>query len=166
MPSRTFSITTSPLPKLKQYFKQGQPQTPAIGSQTPSYIEALPSHVVHEIGVQCESLCDVLSLSLCSSRMRSLLAPYLYSNVELKTNKQCKSTLVFLSKHPEIARYVRRLVVSPNKLEWTVPGEEIHEGLVADLITRISPNLRSLETFLWEGWEMPTEDLWASLRKS
>lgn len=166
MPSRTFSITTSPLPKLKQYFRQGAPQMPVVSSQTPCHIEALPSTVVHEIGVQCESLYDVLNLSLCSSRMRSLLAPYLYSSVDLKTNKQCKSTLVYLSKHPEIARYVRRLVVSPNKLEWTTPGEEVHEGLVADLITRISPNLRSLETFLWEGWEMPTDDLWSSLRKS
>lgn len=67
MPSRTFSITTSPLPKLKQYFRQGPPQIPVVGSQTPCYIEALPSHVVHEIGVQCESLYDVLNLSLCVS---------------------------------------------------------------------------------------------------
>ncbi|KAF6751609.1 hypothetical protein DFP72DRAFT_1172030 [Ephemerocybe angulata] len=171
MPSRTLSamgLSSSPIPKLKNMFKQdsSSPRRTASTNSPKSLIEALPSFVIYEIGRQAESLCDVLNLSLASSRMRSLIAPFLYSNIELKTNKQCKATLVFLSKRPEIAQHIRRLAVHPNPLEWTPLGEEIDEGLVANLITRICPSLRSLESFAWEGWEMPSDELWISLRKS
>lgn len=98
--------------------------------------------------------------------MRSLLAPFLYANIELKTNKQCKTTLVMLSKRPEIAQHVRRLAVCPNALEWTAPGEEIDESLVVNLLARVCPSLRSLEAFAWEGWEMPSDELWVSFRTS
>jgi hypothetical protein len=97
--------------------------------------------------------------------MRALVLPSLYANVELVTNKQCKSSLVSLSKRLESARYIRRLLVSPNRLEWTVPGEEIDEKLICDLVCTLAPHLRSLEYFAWDGWEAPTEDLWATLKK-
>jgi len=97
--------------------------------------------------------------------MQSLLAPFLYSNVELKTNKQCKSTLVALSKRPDLSRHIRRLAVYPNSVEWTADTEEVDENLVAELVTSICPTLRSLESFAWGGWEMPSEDLWIALHK-
>ncbi|TFK29459.1 hypothetical protein FA15DRAFT_663995 [Coprinopsis marcescibilis] len=160
MPLRLKTKTSS----IRSYLRIDSPKL--VRHAEDCLIDKLPIHVVNEIGQRIESLVDLVNLSLCSRRMRSLLAPSLYSQVELKSNKQCKSTLVLLSKRPEYARYVRRLRVCPNSVEWTAPGEEIDEGLVANLICSIVPQLRSLEYFAWDGWEQPSENLWAALRKS
>jgi hypothetical protein len=95
-----------------------------------------------------------------------LLAPVLYSTVELKTNKQCKATLVALSKRPENTRHIRRLIVRPNNLEWTDPGDEIDEDLIATLVASMANQLRTLEAFEWDGIEMPNDNVWSALKKS
>ncbi len=65
----------------------------------------------------------------------------LYYRVELKTNKQCKTTLITFSKHPEITQHIRQLVVRVNAVEWTDPDEEIDEDLVATLISKLALRL-------------------------
>ncbi|KAG2007227.1 hypothetical protein CC2G_014940 [Coprinopsis cinerea AmutBmut pab1-1] len=164
MPSRTLP-TMSPLPRLKNLLKSGDSFKPLVYAEK-CILDTLPGQVIRDIGWHCDSLSDVLNLSLCSRRLRAQLLPCLYSNIELKTNKQCKSTLVSLSKRLENARHVRRLAVCPNPIEWTAPGEEIDENLICELVCTLAPHLRSLEYFAWDGWEMPSDDLWTALRKS
>jgi len=94
-----------------------------------------------------------------------MFAPILYSTVELKTNKQCKTTLVALSKRPELSRHIRHLIIRPNTLEWTDPGDEIDEDLVATLIGSMAKQLRTLEAFEWDGMEMPNDNLWTALKR-
>ena len=88
----------------------------------------------------------------------------LYFRVELKTNKQCKTALITFSKHPEITQHIRQLVVRVNAVEWTDPDEEIDEDLVATLISKLALRLGGLETFQWDGLEMPHDQLWSALR--
>ena len=116
----------------------------------------------------CVFSCQALlcTKSQQSRRLRKALAHVLYASVELVTNRQCKTTLIALSKQPENAGYVRRLVVRPNCIEWTLPGEEVSEDLFAGLICSIAPTLRYLEAFVWDGLEMPRDDLWLALRTS
>lgn len=95
-----------------------------------------------------------------------MLAPVLYQTVELKTNKQCKTTLIALAKRPEITQHVLRLVVRPNSLEWTDPADQMDEDLIACLIARMADRLRNLEAFEWDGMEMPDDELWSALKTS
>lgn len=99
-----------------------------------------------------------------SRRLNTLLAPVLYSTVELKTNKHCKTALISFAKRPEIAQHIRRLIVRVNSMEWTSPEEEVDEDLVATLIAKLSSHLGGLEAFEWDGLEMAHDDLWSSLR--
>jgi hypothetical protein len=71
-----------------------------------------------------------------------------------------------LSKRPEHSRYIRHLIVRPNTLEWTDPGDEIDEDLVATLIASMAKQLRTLEAFEWDGMEMPNDSLWKALKRS
>lgn len=90
----------------------------------------------------------------------------LYASVELTTNKNCKNALIALAKRPDLMQHVRRLVVRPNCVEWTDEGEEMDEGLVATLISRMAVSLRALEVFEWDGMEMAGSVLWAALKLS
>lgn len=173
MPSRT--LTSSPLsfksasrriPKIKSYFRSS-PELESPQELEPSRTDfaSLPSPIIDAIGHECQFAQDVLNLSLCSRRIRALLIPRLYTDVELKTNRHCKTTLLSLTKYRDHARHIRRLVVAPNNMAWTPPGEEIDEGVIAKLLTALVPHLRSLESFVWAGWEMPPDELWLALRK-
>ncbi|KAF8192526.1 hypothetical protein BJ912DRAFT_962263 [Pholiota molesta] len=162
------SVTTtlSPVSGLKKLLKTSPrkamntrplPPTP----QAP--IERLPTHVILAIGRQL-CLRDVLQLGVCSRRLNTVLAPVLYSTVELKTNKHCKTALISFAKRPEITQHIKRLIVRVNSMEWTSPEEEVDEDLVATLIAKVSSHLRGLEAFEWDGLEMAHDDLWSSLR--
>ncbi|KIM41466.1 hypothetical protein M413DRAFT_11036 [Hebeloma cylindrosporum] len=153
----------SPVCSLKKLLKAAPPPSTSSTSRAP--IERLPTHLILEIGRQ-SPLRGILHLSRCSRRLRTLFAPVLYSTVELKTNKQCKVTLVALSKRPELSRHIRHLIVRPNTLEWTDPGDEIDEDLVATLIASMAKQLRTLEAFEWDGMEMPNDTLWMALKRS
>lgn len=99
-----------------------------------------------------------------SQRLRALLVPALYSRVELKTNKQCKIALITLSKYPNISQHVRELIVRVNLVEWTGADERVDEDLVATLISKLAVKLQRLESFEWDGLEMPHNSLWQSLK--
>ncbi|KDR77173.1 hypothetical protein GALMADRAFT_225310 [Galerina marginata CBS 339.88] len=155
----------SPMSSFKRLLKP-PPTVPATTMTTPrAPIERLPTSVIQEIGHQSD-LRDVLHLSLCSRRLSRVLAPVLYATVELKTNKSCKTTLIAFAKRPDITQHVRRLIVRPNSVEWTDPGDEMDEGLVASLIARIAGRLGALEAFEWDGMEMPNDELWSALKTS
>ncbi|KAF8974260.1 hypothetical protein BDZ97DRAFT_1911460 [Flammula alnicola] len=164
MVSLSVTTTISPVSSLKKLLTSQPIRELTLTAPTPKApIERLPTHVILEIGRQ-SSLRDVLYLGLCSRRLRKLLATILYSTVELKTNKHCKTTLIALSKHPEITQHIRRLIIRPNSLEWTNPGDEMNEDQVATLIASMAGQLRNLEAFEWDGMDMPHNELWAALR--
>lgn len=101
---------------------------------------------------------------LQNHRLQEALRPILYSTVELKSNKHCKTVLATLAKRPEITQYIQKLLVHPNRVEWTAPGDELNERIVANLIINIAADLESLHTFSWDGLEAPHDNLWLVLR--
>jgi len=97
-----------------------------------------------------------------------LLAPLLYKRVELKTNRHCKTTLLALSKCPDLAQHVHKLVIRVNNPEWTDAGGEINEDIIASFIEKMATagSLKGLRSFEWDGLEMPCDELWLSLKLS
>ncbi|KAJ6622786.1 hypothetical protein B0H10DRAFT_2012868 [Mycena sp. CBHHK59/15] len=95
------------------------------------------------------------------------LIPRLNAEVDLKANKHCKALSV-MAKHPGVVQHIKKLAVRPNNTEWTIPEDPINEVAVSDLLSRISVHLTSLHTFIWDGLEMPEDQLcqWLKLRKS
>ncbi|TFK31352.1 hypothetical protein BDQ12DRAFT_694285 [Crucibulum laeve] len=163
----------SPIPRIKYLLKvhskalSSSTTTTATPTPTPtSPIESLPPHVISEIGRHCHLLRDVLNFSLSCRRFRTTLAPILYSTVELKTNKQVKTTLASLAKLPDLSRHIQTLVIRPNCAEWTASNDLLDESAVADWIMHIASDLEALESFTWDGLEMPVDMLWLVLRTS
>ncbi|KAJ7768719.1 hypothetical protein DFH07DRAFT_915432 [Mycena maculata] len=128
-------------------------------------VERLPASILQEIAGHISCLTDVLNFGLCSRLMWERLLPRLYADVDLKTNKQCK-LLSALAKRPAIARHIRTLAVRPNNAEWTLPEDPINEVAISDLISRLAAHLTALHTFIWDGLEMPEDQMWLKLRKS
>ncbi|KAJ7701912.1 hypothetical protein B0H17DRAFT_871523, partial [Mycena rosella] len=128
-------------------------------------VELLPANLLQEIANHISCLSDVLNFGLTSRRMWNSLLPRLYADVDLRTNKQCKFLSV-LAKRLGAARHIRKLAVRPNSAEWTLPEDPVDEGAISDLISRIAPHLTALHTFLWDGLDIPNDELWRKLRKS
>ncbi|KAJ7121008.1 hypothetical protein C8R44DRAFT_623441 [Mycena epipterygia] len=128
-------------------------------------VELLPVNILQEIAGHISCLGDVLDFSLTSRRMWELLLPRLYADVDLKTNKQCRFLSV-LAKRPGVSRHIRKLAVRPNNAEWTLPEDPVNEVVISNLISRMAVHLASLHTFVWDGLEMPEDQLWLRLRKS
>ncbi|KIK07083.1 hypothetical protein K443DRAFT_215928 [Laccaria amethystina LaAM-08-1] len=162
----TMGLSPIHLSRIRCYFKVQQPQKQAEIVDFKSRIESLPQHLILEVGRQSHFLRDVLNLSLCSSRLRSALASILYSTIELRSNRLCKAALTGLTRHPGIPQHIKKLVVRPNSAEWTLPGDDIDESLVSNLLASVVPLCRRLEEFVWDGWEMPDDRLWLVLRTS
>ncbi|KAG5648923.1 hypothetical protein DXG03_000272 [Asterophora parasitica] len=105
---------------------------------------------------------DVLKLSLASQRIYVLLLPALYASIECKTYHRCKERLSFLLERPDLALYIKKIILRPNPLMSSFClDEEMH---VSDAFERLIPKLSGLETFIWDGLEPPEENLWTGLR--
>jgi hypothetical protein len=88
----------------------------------------------------------------------------MYASVDLKSSRQCKATLSFLVKHPEITRHIRKLFVRPNYQEWLAEDTLLDETWVMDMIERISDHLDVLNAFIWEGLEIASDQMWSKLQ--
>ncbi|KAJ7242045.1 hypothetical protein C8J57DRAFT_1368244 [Mycena rebaudengoi] len=132
--------------RVKSLFGVPKREGKSIAPSAP--VELLPANLLQEIAGHISDLEDVLHFSLT---MRERLLSRLYAHVDLKTNKQCK-TLSALAKRPDVVRHIRKLAVRPNNTEGTLPEEPIDEA-------------SALHTFLWDGLEMPDDQLWLKLRK-
>ncbi|KAJ6591251.1 hypothetical protein DFH09DRAFT_1420316 [Mycena vulgaris] len=128
-------------------------------------VELLPANILQEIAGHISCLDHVLNFGLTSRQMWGHLLPRLYTDVDLKTNKQCR-LLSVLAKRPGVARHIRKLAVRPNNAEWTLPEDPIDEVAICELVSRIAPHLTSLHTFVWDGLELPDDKVWMKLRKS
>ena len=100
-----------------------------------------------------------------SSRMYALLLPVLYSSVDLRTSK-IRTTLNNFVERPTATRCIRRLVVRPNHCDWPEVDEWIDETSVVNVIVKMANagNLQAMNTFFWDGSEMPDDCLWSILR--
>ncbi|KAJ7580253.1 hypothetical protein C8J56DRAFT_1169471 [Mycena floridula] len=108
---------------------------------------------------------DILRFSLASSYTRDLLMPTLYETVVLKSSRTCKSTLKIFATKPEIVQCIKKLAVRPNYyLAWPKANEPVDEAWVAEAIRRIAPHLERLQSFDWDGLEMPSDELWKTLQ--
>ena len=98
--------------------------------------------------------------------MYALLLPVLYSSVDLRTSKTCRVTLNNLVERPAVTRCIRRLVVRPNHCSWPEDDEWIDETSIVNAIVKMANagNLQAMNTFFWDGSEMPDDCLWSILR--
>jgi hypothetical protein len=104
-----------------------------------------------------------------AKRIHILLVPSLYTSVELRTNQQCRLILKTFSSRPELARFIGRLVVCPNRLcSWPglVSDKPLKESEIAASLEQLASagRLNRLHTFRWEGVETPHDGLWRTLK--
>jgi hypothetical protein len=67
-----------------------------------------------------------------------------------------------------LCRYIKKLAVRPNYyLAWPEPDDFLDEDWVAGQLIDISEsgNLSLLNTFDWDGLELPTDRLWGALQR-
>ena len=82
------------------------------------------------------------------------VVPCLYEIVVLVGVEQCTQTLEMLFRHPDIARHVRKLVVRTGT----------HGSAISSVVRKVALRFDALNTFEWDGEEMPEEDIWFALR--
>jgi len=107
---------------------------------------------------------DILNMCLTSKYMLSVLLRSLYSNVELKGINRCRSTLTTLAEHPDICRYVQKLVLRPSWIKAPSKQGTQDETWVASMIENLAANFPGLHTFEWDGLETPIDHMWLTLR--
>lgn len=88
----------------------------------------------------------------------------LYSSVALRSNTRCRDGLAFLVSRPDVAGYVKSLVIAPNYLENYSKHLLEEELAIARTLQGVIPGLHSLRMFRWDGLEMPKDSVWAALR--
>ncbi|KAF9456661.1 hypothetical protein BDZ94DRAFT_331836 [Collybia nuda] len=127
-------------------------------------VGSVPADIIREI-VDLLSPADILSFSLTSKSLHTLLLPPLYDSVALRSSRKCESTLELLGQRPDLCALIRKLAVRPNYyLAWPKPDKPLDEEWVASKIAKIAPYLTSLNTFDWDGLEVPVDVLWSTLR--
>ncbi|RDB15634.1 hypothetical protein Hypma_004008 [Hypsizygus marmoreus] len=140
------------------------PDYPSISASTS--VGSIPPDIIREIA-DLLSPTDILSLSLTSSGLRTFLIPALYESVTLKSSRKCRITLTMLAKRPDICAHIRKFAVRPNYyLSWPKPDEALEEDWVACMIEKIAGDLTQLQTFDWDGLEVPGDRMWGALRTS
>ncbi|KAF7986962.1 hypothetical protein HWV62_7 [Athelia sp. TMB] len=130
-----------------------------------SPLAALPGDLVLEIVGFLSSRSDKLSLSYCSSAIYTRAIPALYSAVTLHDAAQCVRTLTMLARRADIARHVQKLVVRPDSGEVNEEKRIQRAEEVCTALRRAACTLDALNTFVWDGEEMPAcDEVWLELR--
>ncbi|THU83370.1 hypothetical protein K435DRAFT_871353 [Dendrothele bispora CBS 962.96] len=100
---------------------------------------------------------DLLSLCLTCKTLHELLLPVLYhSDIVLR-----EAVSPFLISSPMsllLAQINLNLKLNPN------PPDYADETWVADKLIELAPKMIKLDTFDWDGCEMPKDELWVALR--
>ncbi|KAJ6457930.1 hypothetical protein C8R45DRAFT_1032322 [Mycena sanguinolenta] len=124
----------------------------------------LPTEVFLEIANHLTRQ-ELVALSSCSSELRRLLRPEIYSALSgLCGSRACSEKLQRLSTTPEIWTYLRKLEIGTDWLSW--PIKESVECHVASTLENIFPGLTNLETFTWVSIYPLQETFWGALRAS
>ncbi|KAF9267189.1 hypothetical protein L218DRAFT_722977 [Marasmius fiardii PR-910] len=109
-----------------------------------------------------------LSLSLTSKSLCTFVLPLLYTHLHLQ-DIQCLTRIQFLLARPHLTRFVRQLVLVPTNVTTTTQRSAqkhvANEVELAKAVELLTPNLSSLEKFIWDGMELPHDHLWEALRR-
>ncbi|KAJ7778310.1 hypothetical protein B0H16DRAFT_1301134 [Mycena metata] len=133
-------------------------------------VARVPLEIIIEVAEKLSSPEDILSLSLTSSRVHATLLHVLYASVDLRSSRMCRNTIeMLLDGRSDVTRYVRKLVVRPNHVDRRTPQpvKPIDEAWVVRSLIKLatSGRLSRLNTFFWDGSEVPQDDsLWSTLR--
>ncbi|KAL0062561.1 hypothetical protein AAF712_010600 [Marasmius tenuissimus] len=108
---------------------------------------------------------DKLSLCLTSKSICSFVLPYLYSNLRLN-DSECLLRIRFLIARPYLSRFVREIVLVPSNVKQGAMQKSVAgEVELARAVELLAPNLTSLEKFIWDGLEVPDDNLWLALQR-
>ena len=113
---------------------------------------------------------NYISLTVTKAkRIHILLTPSLYTFVELKSTQQCQLILKRFANRPDLATFVRTLIVCPNRSSsWAGldTGSSLKESKLAASLEQLASDgsLKRLHTFRWEGVEAPHDRLWWTLK--
>lgn len=90
--------------------------------------------------------------------------PALYTSVTLHDAQQCIRTLDMLARRADIARHVQKLVLRPNACGNEDKHQESAHAVCMALLGAAG-RLDALNTFIWDGEEMPVcDEVWFELR--
>jgi len=169
LPSRQMASSTS-CPLVAQDPNSTLTRTAVLEEEEPDELaRSIPLDILKEI-VEYLSVCDMLSLSLASKHVHSLLLPSLYHTVTLSSSSSCINTLSFLLSNPSLSNLIHKIVLRPNYyLSWPREDIWVDERSIAGMVEKIAMSeqgsgLVRLETFDWDGLEMPDSSLWTTLR--
>ena len=101
--------------------------------------------------------------SLKSNYIFSNVSPVLYEKVVLKSAEQCTWTLGMLTRRVDVARHVRKLIISLSK--GFISG--IDNATASSAVRKVAGamHLESLAKFCWDAEESSyDEDMWFALR--
>ena len=84
----------------------------------------------------------------------------------LNSDDVCRSALQYLSSHPEAARFVKKLELTPTIRVLATKAERhiTSEHTLIEMIERLAEHLLCLETFIWNGVSFPRDGLWHRFR--
>lgn len=99
-----------------------------------------------------------------SKEVYELIYPTLYAAVEFQGLKRCRTGLALLYRQPKLAHYVRKLVLRPSYRQASNQNAIDDELGLIQMMELLVPNLHLLDTFVWDGHEMPKDDIWQLLR--
>ncbi|KAJ7576733.1 hypothetical protein C8J56DRAFT_1117159 [Mycena floridula] len=133
--------------------------------------QSIPDDILLQIGVVLNAECpgDALQMAVTSRRMFQLIIPVIYASAIFRCNNHCQQGLEFLLKHPYVAPYIRKLKVRCNSPLWRRKPDLrfVNEARFIQQLEKLAPNLLNLDTFIWEGQQMPErDDFWMILRES
>ncbi|KAJ3995850.1 hypothetical protein F5050DRAFT_1764067 [Lentinula boryana] len=131
------------------------------------HLENIPDDLLCEIASWCTPT-TIFHSSLACKRLATLFQPYLYNFVDLAYTDLCRSGLKVFSQRPTMTRYIKTLILKPNRNSgWTNSSDKsIDEPWILDCLERIAftGDLPLLTTFKWYGKELPKDSLWLTLR--
>ncbi|KAJ7584698.1 hypothetical protein C8J56DRAFT_951620 [Mycena floridula] len=131
----------------------------------------LPDDILLQISVvlNAASPVDALQMAVTSRRMFRLIIPVIYSSTSFRCNNHCRQGLKFLLKHPYIVSYIRKLTIRCNTPLWGRKTDlrRLDESKFIKELEKLLPELMNLDTFIWQGKQMPEQDnFWSKLRQS
>jgi DNA-binding Xre family transcriptional regulator len=127
----------------------------------------VPCDIILEICHHLESTGDILHFAICSSLTYSLLLPSLFDEIDLRSTSRCLNALRNFQRCPKNLPRIRVLTLRPSHNDWAVgPLKPLDEIWVASQVSQLACHFQNLEEFVWDGQQMPFDELWKTLRMS
>ncbi|KAM6494691.1 hypothetical protein JOM56_009314 [Amanita muscaria] len=152
------------------------PQNETSSGFTLASPASLPLDIILTIG-SLVSPSTLLNLVLASPAFYDVLLPSLYRTLVLPSSDHCLTVLPRFNRRKPLSgtfstgrmlcSYIRELVLKPNYyLAWPRKDRHVDENWVAGMVENFAKKgwLANLESFEWEGLEVPRDEMWEALR--